>query len=348
MEKKIFTVTYLILAGCSALFSQTTEKIDNSIGESYIMPVVLGLNAGMNNGWFNTSPASNLAGINVEFSVIGAGTFLKDHHKTFSSTEKMKLSDGSLDKIVAYLDPSIRSIVKDTLRNREMLIDVYGPTLFGSRNESINLHYAGEVITIMHDNVAQQVNVSALNIETEVRGLSIPVVPLAAMQLTLGTVAGTKASVRWLPPIKISDEAGYIKSLGFSIFHNPMAWFTKKPALDISLGITYNSLKIGSMIKSESNMFSLYASKKIGSKMVRIEPYIGGSMNNIRTSFNYGFRYEDASGNEFVEKVSVDSQQKNIFRMTIGAAAKLGVIQLSFDYNFSKLHSISGSFGFGF
>jgi hypothetical protein len=340
----------LVLLNSFLVFSQSpVENLDPLIFESYASPFIEGTTSNLNSGWVQRAPKPKMLGFDMELSIIGMGTMFKEHHKSFNSNAEVKLTDKTIDKMLENIDPSYRQIVKDSLEGRLFSVNVWGPTVIGSTDQTVKLHYPGDTITINYNGVMKQVVLDPVQEDSRISGINYPVIPLGAIQLTLGTLAGTKLSFRLIPPINLGGQYGKVFYYGGGIQHNPLVWFKpKKPFMDMSLAFFAQKLKVGDVFSSYGIQTGIFFSKTLGSKKINITPYTGISYEYNRTKINYHYNYTDTDGSSGELDFNVDVRSNYNLRFRAGIAVQLTIISLSFDYSYSKYHSLSGGFGFIF
>src|SRR5439155_563530 len=92
----------------------------------------------------------------------------------------------------------------------------------------------------------------------------LPVLPLMAPQLTIGTILGTQATLRWLPSIELDPKLGKFSYLGFGIQHNPGVWLPFHMPVDVSGGFFTQKLEVGKVFSAQSMAMGVTASKTLG------------------------------------------------------------------------------------
>ncbi len=346
----LFTLTLFVSVtffGSITLFAQSQAvNLDLSIFQNYAAPFIEGTASNVNSGWLQRAPKPKMLGFDVEFFVLGMSTVFKDHNNYFNSSANVKLNEKTIDRMLENVDPNYRQIVKDSLSGRIFSVNVWGPTVIGPEEQTIKLLYPGDSITINYNGELKRVALSSVQENSQISGINFPIVPLAAFQITLGTVAGTKFSFRLIPPINLGSRFGKVFYYGGGLQHNPLVWFKpKKPFLDMSVAFFAQRLKVGNVFSSYGIQTGLFFSKTIGSKTFNITPYTGFSYENNWTKIDYQYSYTDSEGNSGELNINVDINSTHNWRYRAGLAFQVFVFSLSFDYSYSKYHSLSGGFG---
>jgi hypothetical protein len=350
MLRFICKLITLILINSVILFSQSpVENLDPAILESYASPLIEGTTSNLNSGWVQRAPRPVMLGFDMEFSIVGMGTMFNDNDNSFNTNSNVKLSRSSIDKILENIDPGYRQIVRDSLTDRLFNVNVSGPTIIGSKSQTVKMYYPGDTVMINYNGVMKQVVIGPVEENSQISGINFPVIPLAALQFTLGTLAGTKLSLRLIPPINLGGQYGKVFYFGGGIQHNPMVWFhPKKPFMDMSLAFFAQKLNVGDVFSSYGMQTGLFFSKTIGSKSINITPYTGISYEYNRTKINYKYNYTSSDGTSGLLEFSADVRSDYNLRFRAGLALQLSIISLSVGYGYSKYHSLSGGFGFIF
>lgn len=344
------TAITLIFINSVLVFSQSPiESLDPAIFESYASPFIDGTTSNLNSGWIARAPKPKMLGFDMELSVVAMGTIFNDNHRAFNRKADVKLSSSTIDKILENIDPGYRDIVRDSLNGKMFSVNIFGPTIIGASDQTIVVQYPGDTITINYNGVVKQIIIDPMQEDSKISGINFPIIPLAALQMTLGTIAGTKLSFRLIPPINLGGKYGKVSYYGAGLQHNPMVWFNpKKPFVDMSLSFFAQKMSIGDVFSSYGVQTGIYFSKTIGSKFINITPYTGISYEYNRTKINYNYNYTSSDGSSGVLEFKLDVKSNNNFRYRAGLAFQLSVISLNIGYTYSEYHSLSGGFGFIF
>jgi len=338
MKKVFFFVLFFVSS--SLVFSQsldeTLAKITGDASKSYVSPIISAFGSNLNTGWVHRSPQAKVFGIDIEFGVVGMATFFSDESKTFSSRGFFRFDSSQAANIAAGISPAIRNAVIDSIRSRDFMVEISGPTIVGSKNDSIRVIFPGSVIN------GQTLGKKTIVLPVTGYLEELPALPLFAPQLTLGTVYGTQVAFRYLPSIKLNDDLGDFKYFGFGVQHNPGMWTPFELPVDVSIGYFTQSMEVGKTFKASSSLFGLYASKKLSFLIFAIEPYAGFSFESSSVEVKYDVVFDLPTG-DFNSTISYKLDGENKTRFTIGTNLKLLFLNLNVDYNFAKYNSV----GFG-
>jgi hypothetical protein len=156
---------------------------------------------------------------------------------------------------------------------------------------------------------------------------------LAIPQLTVGSLYGTEASVRFFQA-KLGDNIGQLKLWGFGARHSLNPYFKNIP-INAAAGMYYQHFEVGNIITANATIFSLQ-----GSYTTSVLTFYGGPGIEVA---NLDVNYEGSSG-----MTSIALKSANTIRLTIGAELSLAFFKLYADYNLSSQSTFVLGFGFGF
>lgn len=159
---------------------------------------------------------------------------------------------------------------------------------------------------------------------------------LAAPIVTVGSVAGTEASMRFFSA-NLSEDIGNLSLFGLGARHNISQYIPLSP-VDLAAGFFYHNFKIGDIIESHSYIAHAEVSKSFSI----LELYGGLGYESTTASINYTF---DALGQS--EDVSIDITGKNKFRTTLGLALNFLMLHLNMDYNIGHQNLVNLGLSFG-
>ena len=292
--KNLFVITFLFLASGSLLFAQSNGDLEQTLSNlsrdavnSYVSPAVSGFGSNLNSGWVSKLPPASKMSLHVDFKIIGMGSFFSSNEKNFFTTGKVRFTDQQADEILAnsgYYFPDPRYIVlKNEMLSRDWTVNISGPTVIGSKNEKAKIEFPGD----------QSLGIQSHTVTIDqVKGLldNWKILPSAALQLTVGTIAGTNLSIRYLPDISktfgFNDELGKFTFWGIGAIHNPAVWLMLPLPVDLGVGYFYQKLKVGNTIESTNSQFGLYVSKSFG-LIISFAPYAGLTFESSKTKVSY-------------------------------------------------------------
>lgn len=322
---------------------ETLSNLSSDAAQSYVAPIITGFGSNLNSGWFAYPPEPVKTSFTARLRVIGNGTFFSSDDETFTSAGTFRYNSEQADAILANSgiypnDPDYKS-AHDELISKEWNVGFSGPTIIGSEDEYFKVGFEGGTVG------GQQVDPYEVVIE-DVYGYldGLTVLPLANIQLTLGTVMGTNFVVRWFPSIDIED-LGKFTFYGVGLIHNTNVWFDNPLPVDISIGGYYQSLEVGDIFESNASQFGIYASKTFGGLFAFI-PYIGLTTETSTTTVTYEYNFDTPAG-PTAANVEFDLEGENNVGFTIGFSAKLAVINFNVDYKASNTGTLTAGISFG-
>jgi hypothetical protein len=329
----------------------TLEKLSEDAAKSYVNPIVSGFGSDLNGGWFHRAPQATKLGFTLEFGVVAMGTFFKDENKVFSSSGSFQFDSSQSQTLANSIvnnpgnNPLINAI-RDSIRNQVFTVGISGPTIIGSKSDSLRVTFYGRTFTTFAGSDSVPTQAIVLPITGLIENLSV--LPLAAPQLTLGTVFGTQVSFRYLPQVQITKEIGSFKYFGFGIQHNPAVWLGDSPLpVDVSLGYFTQTLDVGSIFTTKSTSFGIQASKQLGWSYLNLTPYLGFQSESSTMTFTYDYTINTLTGPQ-VQHITFDLKGANSARFTAGMALRLGIFNLNADYNFASYNSATAGFMISF
>lgn len=344
-----FLFVFLVNFSFAQTLQETLDYLTGDAGQSYVAPVISGFGANLNSGWIHRPPKAIKFGVDIEIGFVAMGTFMSDASKTISSQGQFQFSKSQAELLVpSSISGPLRTAVINELVSKKFTVNISGPTITGKKSDSVKVGFTGGAFA------SGTVNLPSKTITTPVTGFldDVPIIPLAAPQLSIGTVYGTQAQFRFLPSVKLGD-LGEFSYFGFGILHNPGIWLTNPLPVDVSVGFNTQSLKVGDIFKTSATSFGVFASKQFGPGAINITPYAGLMFESSSVDVNYNTTVDvpvtvggtttyvpTATG------VSFNLKGENTTRFTIGASLKLALLSLSVDYNLAKYNVVSASLTF--
>jgi hypothetical protein len=162
--------------------------------------------------------------------------------------------------------------------------------------------------------------------------------PLAVPQLTIGSVYGTEASVRFVTIPEI-DNGKFPKTTLWGIGgRHSISQYIQDAPLDIAVGINYGKFTVGDFIDLSALSFGAQASKEFSVLTLY------GGIQSEKSTMNLKYTSTDPTAPPAVD---IDLDAANTFRFTLGAGLNLGVFKLFGDANFGSVTTLSVGFGFG-
>lgn len=358
---------------------EAVQQLTGEAAKQYVAPIVSAYGANLNAGWYHKAPAPKKIGFNVEVGAILMGTFLGGGKKTLSTTQSFQLDSAQASSLIGdridtlsglpvqqQSSKKARRALIDTLRSQSFTVGMTGPTIIGSEDSSIKVKFTGKTFsftyadTILGNPITQSQTTIIPDTTISMDGLtgvlgdftSFPPLPLAAPQLTLGTVLGTNLTLRWLPSFDFGKTIGKIDFFGFGIQHNPAVWLGSPLPIDFCVGYFHQELSLGTLFDASTNAYGINASKTLGLRILNVTPYAGFQYETSTMSFHYDFEASQKNATTgLVEKtlipIKFEMEGENNTRLTAGLSVRLFILNLNLDYNFAKYSSVSAGLMLG-
>jgi hypothetical protein len=326
----------------------TLGKLSKDAASSYVAPTVSAFGADLNSGWVHRVPKATIFGIDVEFGIVAFGTFFGDNNKTFSTSGIFRFTRDQANQLVPANYPTqVRNDLINQIIQQDINVGISGPTIVGAKSDSVKIGYHGATLT----SNGQNYTLPSKNIALPVTGFleDIPLLPLGAPQLTIGTFYGSSITFRYVPSIKMSDKLGDFSYFGVGVQHNPGLWLPFPLPLNVSIGIFTQSMKLGNVFKSSATTFGIFGSRTFGPGALNVTPYAGLSYESSSADVAYDFTVDTpVPGVTNTEHITFNLVGENAARFMLGASFKLAVISINVDYTFAKYNTASAGFGFIF
>jgi len=351
--KKIITilifVTMILLP--SFTYSQsndinnTLSNLSTAAAKPYVTPVISAFGSNLNSGWVSKLPSNKMFSFNLDLKVVGMGSFFNDSEKRFSSSGAFRFTTSQADQLVAGV-PILadRNDIKNQILSQDFNVTIAGPTIIGLGSERVKITFAGQTFTAN----GRTYNISSQTFTLQdVKGFldDIPAFPTAAVQLGIGTFAGTNFMFRWLPDIDIKD-LGTFSFWGVGALHNPAVWFDGEMPFDLAFGGFYQKLTVGSIFETTASQFGVYIGKQLGS-IIAITPYMGLTTETSTTTINYDYEFDTPAGSS-KSNINFEMKGKNTVGFTFGASFKLAILNFNVDYKIANTKTLSAGLNFGF
>lgn len=331
----------------SSLFSQTLEetlqKITGDASKSYVAPISSAFGANLNSGWLHSATEAKKFGIDLEFGFVTMTTLFSDANKTFSSSGTFRFNSEQAEQLIpSNITGSERTQIKNEILNTDFTVAISGPTIVGSKNDSIKVLFPGAVIR--GDTLEEKELTLPITGYLE----DLPALTLIVPQVSFGTVLGTSIVLRYLPGLKIYKDLGKFKYFGFGLQHNPTMWLPVSLPLNVSVGYFTQKMEVGKIFSTSASMLGIFASKRFGISALNIEPYAGFSLESSSIDVAYDVNYDTPTGGTTTSQIKYTLEGENSTRFTIGATFKLLLLGISVDYSVAKYNTVSASLNFKF
>lgn len=326
--------------------NQTLSNLSSDAASAYVAPIVSGFGADLNSGWVHRVVPAKKFSIDIELTIVGMGTFFNDANKSFTSSGKFRFNQDEAMTLTSDIsNQSARNEIVNQIISQDFQVGISGPTVVGGKDKNIVINFPGKTFNTNYGDYTVQ----SKEIVTEVTGQleNLPILPLGAPQLSIGTFYGTAVSFRFLPSIQLNSDLGSVNYFGFGIQHNPAIWMDTPLPVDLSIGFYTQSLKVGTIFNSTATAFGLNVSRTFGPAMLNVTPYAGLMFESSNITVNYKQHVDTQVGPQDLE-VSFDLKGENSARFTLGASFTLAIINLNVDYSFAKYNSASVGLGFIF
>ncbi|MBI5726852.1 MAG: hypothetical protein HY965_03295 [Ignavibacteriales bacterium] len=354
----LITVSITVSAQEKSDLEKALNGLLNDAGKAYLGPVGTAFGANLNSGWVHRAPQAKLFGFDLEVGFVAMGTMFQDENKTFNKTTEFKFSTEQATMLVEtkaeLKNPTAGSPqaqakqqLINTITGKTYSTSVFGPTIVGKKSEEIKVLFPGESVTVN----GQVFTIPGQEAKTGITGIldDLSALPLAAPQLTFGTIYGTSVSFRYLPSVKINDDLGEFKYFGFGLMHNPQAWLPIPLPVELSAAFFTQTMDVGKFFQAKATMFGIFASKKFGPGIINITPYAGFSVESSTIDVTYDVVIPTpAIPNPAPTQIKFSLEGENSTRITIGASLKILLINLNVDYSLAKYNVASAGLSFYF
>jgi hypothetical protein len=336
----------LAVSAQAQTMEETAAKLGTAAGKAYFAPIVSAFGSNLNGGWYHKAPPAKKFGFHVEAGAIMMGTLLSGGSKTFSTTGAFRLDSASAAGVASEFDTTgfhglgqrYRDSIASAIRRTDINVRFEGPTIIGSKDESLRYTVATDPLVIGKPGGDTTITLPAS--QDTINGASglidLALLPIAAPQITVGTLFGTNVTVRWLPEIQTTDEIGKVKFFGFGIQHNPGVWFNSGLPVDLGLSYFTQSLSVGTLFKAQTQAVGINVSKTLGWRFLNLTPYGGFQLEKSTFDFKYVRTVDEE---EIPIKFSLEGDNK--YRATAGLSVRLLAINLNADYNVGKYNSFT-------
>lgn len=300
------------------------SEVGQIYAEGYLAPLVSGFGINQNAGLYHTA-AIPLTGLKISFGLKVMASKLDDEDKTFRVTRRVDLSD--------YLDPG------DPGYGDEGLLVAEGPTVFGEVGEDGN-EIKGSMTAYWHGlPVYTAEGIPAL--------VASDYVPLVAPEISLGGIAGLRATMRGVPMEFDIGDVGKLKYVGFGLAYSVNNLAPTLP-VDVMVGIFSQSLDISST--AEEATFSASAkSYYLGVSKAFSMLTVYGGVAKEESSMDIAYVYDNGTPNNAGDDEDIAFTLDGIQdkRTTLGATLNLGV-KINAEMSMGNMTSYAGGLIFGF
>ena len=167
-------------------------------------------------------------------------------------------------------------------------------------------------------------------------GYDINSFALAVPTITVGSIRGTEASLRYFSTTA-TEDIGKIELFGYGIRHNISQYLPLSP-VDIAAGFGYTRLDVGDIVSASGYILQA----NVGKKFAVAHVYGGLAYESSQAEINYTFSLNGQN-----QQINIDVDGKNKFRFTVGAGLNLFFLHLNIDYNIGNVNVVNGGVSFG-
>ena len=358
--KVIFTLAVFLLA-TSNVFAQdedlegTLLQLSEDAAKGYIGPIISAFGSNLNGGWFRMAPPPVKFGLNLQFGLVGMGTYFPDDLdvRTFSTSGSFRFTQSQAQGIVTntpglVFGPLDEAALVSAVSQADFTVGIAGSTIVGASDDTILITFNGTDITYTPPStgIPVQVTLDPYVINLGIGGLGdfLPdttFLPYAAPQLSVGTILGTRAVFRYVPEISVTEDIGKFSWFGWGIQHNPGVFFPTPLPLDISISFAKQTIKLGDILEADTTAYGLTISKKLGVGPISITPYAGYLIEKSTFHFAYDFTLDE--GTAWEQNIPIDfiMEGENRSRITVGLCLKLLMFNINADYNMGNYNSVT-------
>jgi uncharacterized protein DUF6588 len=156
-------------------------------------------------------------------------------------------------------------------------------------------------------------------------GLDPKAFVIAAPELTVGSVFGTRAAVRWISADLGKSDYGKLELFGIGAQHQISQYFPKLP-VDVAVSGFYQTFKLDhGLLDTKAFHADVMASRSFGVPMLRLTPYAGIGFDTFKMDVSY-----DATTGEHI---GVKMDNENSAHFTLGAQASLALVKLHLEFD---------------
>ncbi|WP_372744514.1 DUF6588 family protein [Lutibacter sp.] len=300
--------------------------------KNYMSPAMIGMQNGLNNGWYHTAKTHKKFGFDITIQANAAITPTNQRAFTFNANDYKYLS-----------------------------ID--------SGSNTINTIMGGENTTKISVRVpeANDYKVASFTMPDGFGEDTENAVPSPMVQASIGLLPNTDVSVRYLPEINSDDISGNL--IGFGVKHNLMKYFGPLDKLPLNIAVlggftkmnaTYNVQNSSGLEGSNQEaVFELdvYTVQAIASLDFPVITIYGGfgydkGSSSLKLNGTYELEYTIESSNNTVTESVTDPINMDFdstgMRATLGARLNLGFFKIFGDYSIKEYNTATAGIAFSF
>jgi len=209
-------------------------------------------------------------------------------------------------------------------------------TFLAQTEEPFSPQQTAKVPTVFGKNEVVSVTGSGGTLYNFPGGFDMKMLPLVVPQVSLGSILGTEATVRYFMA-NVGEDIGDLTLTGIGVRHSLSQYLPLSP-LDFSIGVFSQTFKVGDIVDAKTLYYGLQAGKAFGPLSI----YGGAGYESADVSIEY----EQDTGDQ-VTKISFDLKAKKQMRYTVGIGVKLAILKIHADVNLAAQKTFCAGFGFG-
>ncbi|MGH1365553.1 MAG: DUF6588 family protein [Calditrichia bacterium] len=191
-----------------------------------------------------------------------------------------------------------------------------------------------ETSTIVGDGTGTTVNGDGNTSYTFPGGYDLSALATITPTLTIGSVLGTDAAIRYLS-VTPSDDVGELRLFGLGLRHSISQYIPNSP-VDLAAGFAYTDLKLGSIIDINQTYFHA----EVGKRVPFFQVFGGLGIESNSTDIEY-------TPNNGTEEIKLELTGDNKFRVFAGFAFDLYILHISMDYSMGSQQVLNTGVSFG-
>jgi len=347
---------------------ETLKQLTQQAASGYLQPAITPIGADLNGGWFHKVPPAEMFDLSLELGIVGMVALVPDDVDRTFSVDDTTFSFGEqqawdLVNALPIPDQNVKQALVDEIQDQSFSVSIHGPNIMGSADDEIQIDFSGADVTFINPNTLLE-ETRTLGAGTWALGVGglgfledLSFVPLAAPQLSVGTVLGTRATIRYIPTINLSsipgasffldEDFGDISFFGFGLQHNPGVFLPDPLPLDVAVAFYTQTFKIGEeFLKVKTTAWGVNASKEFSLGPISVTPYGGFMFETSTIDITYTYEIESILGLPDTIPIELHFEGENKNRITLGLSLKLLLFNFNADYNIGKYNSFT--FGFMF
>ncbi len=348
-------------SGSQAQFNIDTKKLLENFSlqlfernaRGFMSPLVIVSNVGANDGFFNSAhiPQTNTiqsTRLDLQFSIRSMMAWVKDDQRAFHGSLPLEDQPGDDEQLRLF-----KYLLRGAVQAGELNPDITSATVFGSSGEFFKIpkSYIRRTMPFIPDSTLTRLPDSLQLTNGTNQNFVIAAVP----QLSIGTFLNSQVLLRYIPPVRFDTAVGDFSFFGVALRHGFTNWFRHSP-VDAAIQVSYQHSTIDNTVgatraklAATTDMFSanLHASRRFG----WIEPYIGVSYEHLESKGSYTFTLPknvvDQIGYDIDPQVARISLSDDAIKLTVGATAHLGPVQVFVNAGIAKQFILGAGVGYG-